>query len=258
MATHLCAFHESVDSTTLTAVNTIVDEILSRPAADRFQVPSDLNSIAFALASGPNLTRAQIVSPSIEVRRMTLDIVPARRGANTFSNSYIEGLVPKADLVLTPTENFQLFASEDATGASDIFGLIALKTPGPLPAMPGGDIRVLRATAQQTLTLNEWTTFTPTLEHDLEPGTYTLVGFIPISANIIAARAIFTGQGYRPGVPGRVTYTGGDIEFDEKFYDKLMWYPMGSFTHISPPQFQFLTNATDSSETIILFLIKTA
>jgi hypothetical protein len=258
MATHLCAFYEQVDSATLTAVDTIVDEILSRPAADRFQVPSDLSSIAFALASGPYLTRAQIVSPSIEVRRMTLDIVPARRGARTFGNSYIEALVPKADLVLTPTENFQLFASEDGSGATDIFGLIALKAPGALPAMPGGDIRVLRATAQQTLSAYEWTTFTPTLEHDLEPGTYTLVGFIPISASIVAARAIFTGQGYRPGVPGRPTSGDAHIDFDEKLYDKLMWYPMGSFTHISPPQFQFLAWGADTSETIILFLIKTA
>lgn len=255
---HLAAFYAAIDSATLIPVDTIIDDILSRPAVDRFQVPSDLNSIAWAAALGTDLTRAQLVSPSLEVRRMTLDVVPHTRAAVAFAGAAGRVFVPKAELALIPTENLLLEASEDAVGASDVYGLICLKTPGAPPAIPAGDIRVVRAVAAVALTPNEWTTLTPILENDLEPGTYELVGFIPVSATIIAARALLVGQPYRPGVPGLAGAIEDAMDFGEQFYDKLMWESLGSFTHISPPQFQFLASAADAVETIILYLVKTA
>ena len=85
MANHLCAFAASIDSATLTAVNSVVDDVLTRPAADRLQVPAEANAIHWAAALGANLTRAQIVSPTLEVRRMSCDIVPIERGAAAFT-----------------------------------------------------------------------------------------------------------------------------------------------------------------------------
>jgi hypothetical protein len=254
---HLCAFYKSIDSATLVALDTVVDDILTRPSPDRFQVPTDLSAIAWAIALGTDLTRAQLVSPSIEVRRMSLDIIPQSRGQLYLTLEAIRAFVPKSDLLLTPTENFMVYASEDGYGATDVAALVSLKAPGALPAMPAGDIRVIRATAAQTLTPYQWTTFTPTYEKDLEPGTYQLVGFIPSSANVIAARALFMGQGYRPGVPGVAGSVEDALNFGADWFDKVMWYAMGQFTHISPPQFQFLASEADSAETIILFVVKT-
>jgi len=258
MSLHLCAFRKSIDSATLVALDTIIDDILSRPSADRFQVPVDFSSIAWAAALGVNLTRAQIYSPSLEVRRMTLDIIPHERGSIAFSQESSRVWVPKADVVLTPTENFMLYASEDGAGATVVAALLALKAPGPLPAMPAGDVRIVRTTAAATLVANSWTTLTPTFEKDLEPGTYVLVGFIPVSAGLIAARALFVGQAYRPGVPGFAAAIAAALDHGKEFYDKLMWYAMGTFTHVSPPQFQFLSESADTAETIILYLVKTA
>jgi hypothetical protein len=256
MANHLCAFYASVDSATLTAITTLVDDVLTRPATDRYQVPADCNAIHWAAALGPYVTRAQIVSPTLEVRRMSCDIVPIERGASAFTLTGPRIWVPKAEVTLTPTENFQLFGSEDGSGATAIYGVIALKTPGALPAMPAGEIRVVRATASVTLTANAWTTLTPSFEKDLEPGTYALVGFIPSSAGCIAARAIITGQPYRPGVPGVSGSIPAGLAHDYKFYDQVMWYDMGHFTNITPPQFQFLSASADTSELIYLYVVK--
>jgi len=256
MGTHLAAFKKSIDSAVLVSLDTIVDDVLTRPAADRFQVPPDYNSIAWAAALGVNVTRAQIVSPTLEVKRMSLDIIPHERGGIIFSLESPRVLVPKVDLVLTPTENFQIFGSEDGAGATVVAALVALKAPGALPAMPSGDIRLVRATAAVTLVVDTWTTLTPVFEKDLEPGTYVLVGFIPQSTNLIAARVMFPGGTYRPGVPGAAGANAVALDHGADFYDKLMWYAMGTFTHVSPPQFQFLSTVADTSEVIILYVIK--
>lgn len=255
---HLCAFYKSVDSATLTPLDAIVDDVLTRPAADRLQVPPDLNAIAWAAAIGVNLTRAQIVSPSLAVRRMTMDIIPHERGVILFTLESGRVFVPKAELVLTPTENFMVYGSEDGAGATVMAALVCLKIPGAAESMPAGDIRVVRATAGVTLVPFVWTTLTPTLEYDLEPGVYQLVGFIPMSAGCIAARAIFTGQGYRPGVIGVSTTAPLGFDHGNGFYDKLMWEPLGQFSHISPPQFQFFSGSADTAETIELYLVKIA
>jgi len=253
---HLCGFYIAADSATLTPITTLVDDVLTRPAADRYQVPPDLNAIAWAAACGVNLTRAQIVSPSLAVRRMTMDIVPFDRGQAGFLLENLRVFIPKAELTLIGTENFQVQGSEDGAGATAMFALVCLKAPGPAPAMPAGDIRVVRATAAVALTAFAWTTFTPTLEYDLEPGAYALVGFIPASAGLIGARAIFTGQGYRPGVVGvqGTAITGLDHGFN--FFQELMWEDLGHFTHVNVPQFQFFSASADAAETIELYLVK--
>jgi len=256
MANHLCGFYASVDSATLTPITTLVDDVLTRPATDRYQVPADLNSIHWAAILGPNITEGRIVSPTLEVRRMSCDIVPLERGNTAFTLTGPRMWIPKAEVTLTPTENFQLFGAEDGTGATAIEGLVALKTPGALPAMPGGEIRVVKATAQVNLTANAWTTLTPNLEKDLEPGTYALVGFIPASAGCVAARVIITGVPYRPGVPGAAGAIPGGLAHDYKFYEQMMWYDMGHFTNITIPQFQFFSFSNDTSELIYLYVVK--
>lgn len=255
---HLCAFYVSVDSATLSALGAIVDDILTRPATDRFQVPSELNTIAWAAALGVNVTRAQLVSPSLAVRRMTMDIIPHERGTASFSLETARLFIPKSELALVATENFMVYGSEDGAGATAIYGFVCLKSPGPAEPMPAGDIRVVRTTAAVTLVANTWTTLTPIFEYDLEPGTYVLVGFIPISATVIAARAIFTGQAWRPGVPGLISTVPLGCDIGKEFFDGLMWEPLGTFTHISPPQFQFFATAGDTAETIELYLVKIA
>lgn len=257
MSTHLAAYFQSVDSATLTPIAVVVDDILTRPAADRFQVPTDYKTLHAAAALGPNLTRAQITTPSLEVRRETLDVIPHERGASAFTANGQRVYVPARDVDLEGTENIQFQASEDGAGATALYGLIWLKAPGVLPPMPDGDIRMVRATAGVTLTPNAWTTVSPTLEKDLQPGTYSLVGFFPSSANIIAARALFTGQNYRPGMIGIQGAEAVARNFDPEVLGHLHYYNMGSFAHTNVPQFQFLATAADTSEAVVLYVIRT-
>ena len=252
---HLCAFYEVIDSASLIEINNIVDDVLTRASDKRFLVPAEFNNVLWAAALGPNVTRAQIVTPSLGVRRMSTEIIPRRRGGIIFTLGFPEIFVPPAPLRLTPSEELALHASEDGAGTTAIYGLIALG-PATQPAVPAGDLRIIRATGTTVLTPNKWTTVTVTPELSLEPGTYMLIGFLAISANAIAARALITGQNWRPGMPALAASEAAAVDYQALNLERLHFEPMGTFTHINPPQFQFLASAADTSQTVFMYVIK--
>ncbi len=256
MATHLAAWQQSIDSAVLAAITTVTDDVLTRSGTLRYLVPPDYRFIRWAIASGPNVTRAQIVSPSLGVRRMNQEIVPRRRGASTLTLTGPEIYFPARPLELLPSEEIEAQVAEDAAGASQVNVIAALSAEA-LPAMPAGDIRRVRATATTALTAFAWTTVSMTLDTSLEPGTYSLVNFIPISANILAARAIITGQQYRPGVPGLAGTEAAAVDFDDALLRQVSYYAMGSFTHITVPQIQFFAAVADAAETVFFDVVRT-
>jgi hypothetical protein len=92
----------------------------------------------------------------------------------------------------------------------------------------------------------------------LEVGTYALVGFLPISAGCIAARAIITGQVNRPGVPGVAGTESAALKLEPSYLTEIQGYLMGTFSHINLPVIQFLSSSADTSEVVYLYLVKTA
>lgn len=256
---HLCAFYGAVAADVLSAIPVVKDDVLTQPGTDRFLVPADLNTLAWAAVLGTSVDRGQVVSPSILRKRMNLDVVPLVRGALVFALTGAGIFVPKADIVLDPTENIQLQASQNLGTSENDYGLLCLKSLGTPPAMPTGDIRVVRGTGTATLTANAWSSVTLTLDQDLEAGTYHLVGLVAFAIHAIAARVLFTGQGYRPGVPAiSGASIGVALTHNAAFLDKYMWEDLGSFVHENLPAIQFLSSAADTAETVYLYLIKTA
>ncbi len=256
MATHLVAWQQGIDSAVLAPINTIVDDVLTRTGQTRYLVPPGLNRVYWALAAGANITRAQLITPSLQVRRMNPEILPRRRGSQLLTLSGIEVFKPYRPLILTPGEELEADIAEDGAGATQV-DVMACLGPDVLPPAPDGDIRIVRATGSTTLTSAAWTSVVLTLDNSLEAGTYTLIGFIPISANVLAARAIITGQQNRPGMPGLSGTEAVAADFDPARLDSLMFYNMGSFTHITVPAFQFWASAGDTTQTVFLYLVKT-
>lgn len=255
MGNHLIGFFQSVDSASLTEINTLVDDVLTRTGATRYLVPAEYNQVLWGAALGANVTRAQIFSPSLEVRRENVELVPRRRGAAAFSLGFPEIWIPGRPIPMIPTEEISARVAEDAAGASTVYSIIALGPPQ-LPQMPNGEIRHVRATGTTTLTANAWTTCALTLDSALEPGEYALVGWKAISAGAIAARAIITGQVWRPGLPALAGTEAAAVDHNPTLLDDLMFMNFGIFTHVNIPQFQFLSASADTAETLILYIIK--
>lgn len=256
MPQHLIAWRESIDQATLGRIAAVQDDVLTPSGADRFLVPSEYRYLRWAGALGSDMTRAQIVTPSLDVRRYNLEVLPREDGADLFTVTNVPLFIPMRPIELVPTETIEFQAAEDGAGADLLTGLASLGLPE-LPAMPEGDIRVIRATGSTTLTAGTWTTVTLTLDTSLEPGMYTLVGFIPIGATVQAGRVLITGQPFRPGVPGLTAAEAAAADFNPRAFDSIMWYAMGEFPSTDIPQVQYLATAADTAQVVFLYLVRT-
>jgi len=260
MATHLAAFFANTFGTSLTELAVVKDTILTPLSTTRFAVPPDYHNVRFMAASGVNLSRAQIRTPTLQVRRISGEIFPRKFGAGTFTLTNLEYERPPSPLSLTATEDFEILTSDTGGVNAVLYALVAL-APDVVNLPPAGDVRIVRATATATLAQGVWTLTTPVPDFALEPGQYTLIGFVPISASAVAARAVITGQVYRPGVLGLAGTEQAASDFDNNAFTadpitSLIGYDMGSFNHLNFPQFEFLANAADVSETVYLYVVR--
>jgi len=257
MTTHLAAYLVSDYGKTEVELSVVKDDVLTQTAATRFMVPVGLNNVHWAYAAGANLTEAYLKSPSLEVRRHKPRIIPGNYGALSLDLNKIPVWKPVRPLTLSETEELSVIASYGGTAAAYNLALVALGPPA-LPPVPAGEIRMIKLTSSTALTAGAWTTCIMTPEVALEVGTYALVGFIPISAGALAARAIFTGQYWRPGVPAIAGSDPGARVINDKYLKDLQFYEMGRFTHNSLPMFQFLSSSADTSETVYAYIVKVA
>ena len=255
MAWHLCGWRQTIEAPILAELDLIPDDVLTRSGTKRFLVPADYRFVQFAVATGGNLTDARLRTPSLTVRRMDVVITPHRRGGQFISPGWPEVHRPPRPVMLAPTEELTALASEDASGADTLTVLCALG-PETLPPAPAGDVRTIVFQGNTTLTPGVWTTVPVTPEYSLEPGSYSLTGFIPISANCIAARVIFPAGTYRPGYPGFAGTYAVANDFNPTTISPFWNVNLGTFTHITIPQFQFLASAADTVQTVVAFVVK--
>ena len=256
MATHLAGFFGSIDSTTLTRLTTLQDDVLTPSGTQRYLVPDVYDHIQFAFATGVNLSQARIVSPSLEVEKSDLDINPITDGADLLTNADPSIWIPGRPVPLVPTESFEVTASEDGGGATTAQAFVALGTPENDP-MPSGVIRSVRATGTTTMVPDGWTACTLTLESSLQAGRYTLVHFAAFGATCVAARWIPQGGGFRPGLNGFSGASPNQFDWNPSLWQRMGWYSMLEFTHITIPQIQFFCTAGDTAQTVQMYVIRT-
>jgi len=138
----------------------------------------------------------------------------------------------------------------DHAAAIEIYGFAWLAdTP---PSRVNGEIFSVRATAAITLADGVWTNGNLTFSQDLPFGQYDVVGMRAESANLIAARLVFPGGRWRPGVPG--ANAPADVDAPQFRYGASG--VLGSFNSNAPPTLDAI-GVTDTAETVILDLIKT-
>lgn len=260
MAQHLAGWTGSADQATLAAIPTLVDQVLT-PATGtgRYLVPNDKPFIWWGFAGGISLTRAQVVTPSLGTKRESLELIPHKRGTDeTLTKTGPELWVPPRRIPLIGTESLELDTSEDGAGATRMTGFVSLG-PDALPPMPEGEIRRSRFTGTTTLAARAWTLATLTPDVTLEPGTYQLVRGFVYSAGAVMGRFVFQGGSYRPGVPAfSGTAEGDGFDFDGEYAQApFMSYAMGEFTHLTIPQLELFSISADTTETVVLDIIRT-
>ncbi|NDD17200.1 MAG: hypothetical protein EB092_09385 [Chitinophagia bacterium] len=247
MAFSLICYSESQDTSgALSNVAAVTDPHV-RVIGDDVIVPNELNYLAAAYAVGASLTRAAVVSPSIR-RRYPFEVTPLDANANPSSLFVFTPFTSPIQLDEAEALNFQV--AENGAGAVRDSGFVWL-SDGPFVPVTGSEVFTIRATGSTTLSTYAWTNCALTFNDTLPAGEYAVVGMQATSAGALAARLVFTGSSWRPGV---VATTSSTVVGNPLFrYGNMGVF--GTFAHNTPPTVDFFSSSADTSETVYLDLV---
>lgn len=255
MPTHMAAWFENIDQAALGRINTVQDDVLTPSGTDRFLVPNEYNHLHWAFATGANLSGARIVTPSLEVAKSDLDILPHADGSDLLLKASPSIWIPRRFIELDPSESIEVQTSEDgATTTQQAFVVLGTRENAP---MPSGNIRSIRLTGTTTLTADQWTSITLTPESSLEAGRYTMVHFMAHGVSVIAARWLPQGGGFRPGMFASAAASPAQFDWNASLWHMLGWFSMLEFTHIDLPQIQYFATAADTAQTVQMYAVRT-
>ncbi len=250
----IVAFHESIDQAAVFEPIAAVADQHVRVVGDDIQVPTLNKVVAVAvMAESAVEPRARLVSPSLRVLSrpmlLPLNVLAAASVPPGDPQRVVDFRTSPLELVVGEQLNLEILANPVAAQRQ---GGIVWLADGPIVPVVG-KIFTVRATSATAAVAGAWTNVAVTFDEDLPRGRYQLVGLHAISANMIAARAVFVGGvGWRPGA------LGGDATSD-------LAHPMfrmghmgvfGEFEDIEPPTFDVHAVAADATQQFYLDLIQ--
>lgn len=246
---HLAAWAQNVDlAGVLTAITAVQDPVLTTSGND-VRVPKALPAIIGAASALGNTTpsRAQITSPSLRAM-VNLDIEPIIAGL--VFGSFPEQLIhPASPIPVVPDESLNFNAQATGGAATLNYGLVWL-ADGAQPQV-NGPIYTIRATSSCTLSSAAWVNGNLTFSQVLPAGSYQVVGMRARGTNLVAARLVFVGSIFRPGV-GAVNALGNVDPWHFRYGNMGVF---GQFDNTTPPTVDCL-GVTDSAQTYEFDIIK--
>ena len=223
---------------------------------DDLRVPA-LNRISDLWASTDDSSTAtvRLTSPTLVARsRFSLEPLNCTDGSDGVNNNPVSIVdISQNPLTLAADEilQAQILSTPGAAYQQYVF---ANFTDGPVSPVTNGDIFTVRGTHTDTMAIGAWSDATITLDDNLSPGSYSVVGMRYEGATARAARVSFrTGEQYAPGCPGA---NDEDHKVDPIYrYGRLgVW---GSFPFTQLPLCQVVCGAADTAGTVWWDLIRT-
>lgn len=240
----LAAFHKAAVSATLLPLAPLADESLT-VAGNDLTIPS-LNALVAALVFGDAPTQAQLRSPSL--RRLILEDISKMINTETCVGAQNVIVDRSADpLILEASEKLNVYTIHTLDG----WALVWL-ADGPITPVHG-DIHTIRATTGHTTAENIWENVALTFDQTLPVGRYQVVGMRAFGTNLLAARLVFIGYGWRPGVPAGDVISAQDV----KLFRKGKFGAFGEFEFDAPPTVDLVGSGVTAAEEIYLDLIQT-
>lgn len=235
---HLMGYTESQDSAVLVPVAALQDQSL-QVNGDQIIVPNDMTQLIWYYALGPNLTRAQVVAPSLR-RMFPEEILPLDVAALPTDQYRVVSKV-QFPLILDAGEPVETAMAENNAAASRGTILLALSDGSPQPQ--AGDFHTIRVTSTTAAVANVWSNIQLTFNDVLPSGMYAVVGGMFQSTNMMAWRLVFKGGMYRPGAPGVTTVS----QTQNPLFRNGNLGIWGSFENLTPPSVDVLCNGADAA-----------
>lgn len=245
---HLAAYRGSLAAgSSLLALTGVADQALTRDASSNFLAPQGA-SIRLAFAGGTDIVRAQISTASL--REVALpDIAPVNTGLTVPSPANLAdfgdiGIMPRA------ADAIGVNAYHSNAGAQVMYAGLIFQF-GRTQPRAGKEYRV-RFTAAITGSAGTWQSGAITLDQTLPAGIYQVTGLDVYGTNLLAARLIFPGAAWRPGVLARNAVTG--IPRPEWTDGRLGVY--GEFNSVAMPQLETYVEAANTAQVGFVDLIR--
>jgi len=237
------AFHKAAVSATLLPLAGVADQHVTMVGND-LTIP-DLNFLVAALIFGNAPTQAQIQTPNL--RRLVLEDIGKMIATETCAGA-VDVLVDRREdpLELVVSEKLNVYTIHTLDG----WALLWL-AEGPV-APVHGDIHTVRATTGHTTAADIWENVALTLTQTLPAGRYQVVGMRAYGTALLAARLVFVGGIWRPGVPAGVNINAVEVPQ----FKKGRFGVFGEFEFDQPPTVDLLGTGVTSAEQIFLDLIQ--
>jgi hypothetical protein len=247
---HLAAYYKSVDpGAVLTLISAVPDQAIFTSGND-VRVPKGMGNLLAeaALSAATTPIYGQVQSPSL--RQLANQDVSAIATAAKFQSTeqgqwHFDN--PRA-LQEAESVNFGINATGGAAAAN--YGLIWLGDGAVKPTQ--GKIFTVRATGAAGLAAGQWVNTPVAFNTVLPAGSFQVVGFRAEGANLIAARIVFVGAAFRPGVPAEVAASSTYFPWTRDGNLGVL----GSFDVDQPPTIDCL-GATDTVQAFYFDLIQT-
>jgi len=237
------AYHKAAVSGTLLPITAVSDPHVTVSGND-ITIP-ELNQLVAALMFGNAPTQGQIQSPSL--RRIILEDIPAFIATEVCTGA-VHVIVDKRDnpLALERSEKLNVYSIHTLDG----WCLIWL-ADGPIAPVVG-DIRTIKCTTFHTSAGDAWENGALTLTQTLPAGRYQVVGMHAHGTALLAARLVFVGGTWRPGVPaGALAGDPGIPMFRHGAFGAF-----GEFEFDQPPSVDLIGTGVTSTEEIYLDIIQ--
>lgn len=252
---HVAGFAENIDSAGAFAFLAALTDARLFTQGDDLRVPTQ--NRVFAVAAGGDAVvqpRFRLTSPTLdELTRYEIVAVNSQNGAGVEPDSPAKlDDLRMGMLELASDEILQAELLNNPGAAQDQWCLVWFTDSRPEPVTNGRPFTV-RATGTTTLVDITWTSVTLTLDENLPPGNYDVIGLRPESAGCVAGRVVFrTGAFMRPGALGCDSVL--DILPSMFRHGELgVW---GSFPFTQLPAVEFLSVIADTAENVHLDLIR--
>lgn len=246
---HTFGYETSASEAALTAITPIPDTQLAITGND-VRVPQGMANIAWAAAminSATATLRAQLASPSLRAV-FPFDISPIANGL-VFAGPPAINRMLRNPVPLVALESLDALVQNGAAVMNRVFATFC---DGPqLPV--SGNIYTVRCTAAASLVTASWVNSVLTFGSVLPAGTYQQVGMRAWSANGCAARMVYVGGIWRPGVLMQTTESA--VEWDTFRFGNCGVF--GQFANTTPPTVDVM-GITDTAQVVLLDLIKVA
>lgn len=247
---HLAGYYKSVNSAAaLALISAIPDQAIFTSGND-IRVPKGMANLlaAAALSAQTGPQYGQVQSPSL--RQLANQDVTIIAGAAKFGAAYEVETFFDNPRALKEAEALDFAINATGGAAADNYGLVWL---GDGPIKPtSGKMFTVRATAAAALSVGVWVNAALTFNTSLPAGTYQVVGMRAIGANLVAARLVFPGAPFRPGVPGETSNANNFFPWTRDGQLGVF----GQFDVDQPPTVDCL-GATDTAQSFAFDLIQT-